>query len=103
MKYLLFTLALFTHDIFADVKTLDIALEIKSFKAEYNDIKKTGTLHVNGCQQCDSSFYTFTEQTRVFRKGKEITLPEFMDDYWNAKYSAIFLDKQTLIISKINY
>jgi len=103
MKFLLFTFALFTHSVFAGVTTLDIALEVKSFKAEYNDIKKTGLLHVNGCEQCDSNFYTFTEKTRIYRKGKAISLSEFMNDYWNAKYSAIFLDKQSLIISKINY
>jgi len=106
MKYLISTLltlaALFSATSHA-AQALDIALEMKSFKAEYYSSSKTGVVKVAGCNQCEEDIYRFNSTVKILKNEKSITIEQFVQDYWNAEYPTIFLDPATKLIILIAY
>lgn len=103
MKLILISLLLFVSSASAIVITLDIALEMESFDVEYSEISKTGLIRVVDCSDCTKKIYTFDDNIIIKKQGNIITLEEFMQDYWNAKYPALFANKDDLSIMRITY
>lgn len=103
MKLILISLLLFVSSASAKIITLDIALEMESFDVEYSEISKTGLIRVVDCSVCTQKIYTFDDKIIIKKQGNIITLEEFMQDYWNAKYPTLFADKDNLSIMRLIY
>lgn len=81
----------------------DTAMETSGIKVEFLETSQKGIIYVYGCDQCTKKYYTFTDKPRIKRKGQYISFEEFMNDYWNAKYPTLFLDKRTQSVLKVLY
>jgi len=87
----------------ADVPALDIAMEAGGIKVEFNSISKIGTVQVLRCELCTQTIYPFKQKPKIVKQGKSISFDAFMEDYWNAKYPTLILDKEDLTVLKIVY
>lgn len=85
------------------VEHSDSALETNGIKVEYFESSKKGIIRPSGCSQCLLEFYNFKKDIKIIKNGKSIQLPEFMNDYWNAKYPTIFIDLKTNEVKRVNY
>lgn len=82
---------------------LDIAYEMDAFKAEYSQASKKGSITPLGCNQCDTNVYYFDNNVKILKSEQEISVNEFITDYWNAQYPTIFLNPKTKLIILIAY
>ncbi len=104
MKYLpILICLLFFQNSYAKVKTNDIALETTSIKVEYVESSNRGIIYPKGCEQCDQSYYEFSKLPIITKAGKEISFTSFMKDYWNAKFPALLVDKETKTVLEVVY
>ena len=87
----------------ADVAARDKAIESTSIRVEFNSISISGIIYVHQCEQCRKSNYTFTKIPLVIRRGTTIAFDIFMNDFQNAKYPTLILDKEDLTVLKIVY
>ena len=87
----------------ADVAARDKAVETNGIRVEFNSISISGIIYVYQCEQCNKSNYTFTKLPQVIRRGTTIAFDIFMNDFRNAKYPTLILDKETLTVLKIVY
>ncbi len=87
----------------ADVAARDKARETNGIRVEFNSISISGIVYVYQCEQCSKSNYTFTKLPLVIRKGRTIAFDIFMNDFRNAKYPTLILDKEDLTVLKIVY
>ena len=87
----------------SEIRTLDIALEMDSISVEYSDISKQGLIRVVSCPNCLEKTYSFSDDIKIVKNGKEIKLEVFLKEYWSIKFPTIFLSKQTSNAVKIAY
>lgn len=87
----------------AKIKTLDIAVEMASLKAEYFETSNRGIISVYGCNQCKKKSYEFTEKPKITKNGKPVSLDFFLKDYRNAKFPTLLLNKTDSSVLKIIY
>ena len=87
----------------ADVPASDTAVETGGIKVEFNSISNKGTIHVFRCELCTKTNYLFNHKPKIIKQGSIITFNAFMEDYWNAKYPTLILDKENLTVLKVVY
>ena len=101
-KILLIFFILFFQNSYG-VKTLDVAVEATSIRVEYIESSNRGIIYPRQCEQCTKSFYEFTQTPKIIKSGKSISFEKFLQDYSNAKYTTLLLDKKSLSIVKVVY
>jgi len=94
---------MFVQNSHAVVKTNDIAVEATSIKVEYIESSSRGIIYPKDCEQCDQDYYEFSKLPIIIKAGNEISFSSFMADYWNAKFPALLLDKDTKTVLKVVY
>lgn len=103
MKYLTIFAGLFFFQNAYAVKTLDIALEANSIRVEYIASSKRGLIYPKNCEQCDQSYYEFSQDPIILKAGKKISFTRFLTDYRNAKFPTLLVDKKTKTVLKVVY
>ena len=101
-KILLIFMILFFENSYG-VKALDIAVEATSIKLEYIESSNRGIIYPKQCEQCTQSYYEFTQAPKIIKNEKSISFENFLEDYWNAKYTTLLLDKKSLAVLKVVY
>lgn len=104
MKTLLaLTLGLLCSTSVFAIETLDIALEAKSLKLEFYETTQRGIIRLKGCSRCEKDFYDFEKKPSIIKNGQSISFEAFQNDFWNAQYPTIFLDKTNQLVIKVIY
>ncbi len=105
MKFIigfLFTFILFPQSIYA-ATAVNTAVETGGIKVEYFDSTKKGIIQVFKCSQCTKKYYEFLKEPKIIKSGKSISLKEFMQDYWNAKFPTLILERESKLVLKVVY
>ncbi len=103
MKYLLSLILVALPSFSHSAQAMDTALETGGIRVEYIASSSRGIIRVFRCNQCTQSYYTFSTPPTVIKRGRPISFKAFLNDYWNAKFPTLILDKKTQNITKVVY
>ena len=87
----------------AEIKNLEIPLEMEKFKVEFYQTTQKGLITPVGCSQCKEQRYHFGSDIKIIRANQTISIETFISDYWNAKYPTIFLTLDQSNVVKVVY
>lgn len=85
------------------MESAEIALEANSLKLEYYETTQRGIIRLQGCSHCEKEFYDFDGQPIILKSNKAISFEAFQQDFWNAKYPTIIIDKTYHKVIKVIY
>lgn len=103
MKIIFLILTMISNISFAQIISLEIAVETRGIRVEYSDVSQRGFIYPIKCDSCTKKAYEFKGPIKVKKKNQPISFTAFLSDYSNAKYPTLFLNPETLDVLRVSY